>query len=68
MWYVLAIFQFVLLQITNTVTTPEVAFTGDTMSDFILDPDNVDVLKSKLLVLEVLLCSAFSVYNQLPFY
>ena len=68
MWYVLAIFQFVLLQITNTVTTPEVAFTGDTMSDFILDPDNVDVLKSKILVLEVLLRSAFSVYNQLPFY
>ena len=68
MWYVLAIFQFVLLQITNTVTTPEVAFTGDTMSDFILDPDNVDVLKAKILVVEVLLRSTFSVYNQLPFY
>jgi hypothetical protein len=46
-------FQSVLLQITNTVTTPEVAFTGDTMSDFILDPDNVDVLKAKILVVEV---------------
>jgi ribonuclease Z len=44
------------------VTTPEVAFTGDTMSDFILDPDNVDVLKAKILVVEVTLI-AFSVYN-----
>ncbi|KAM0902781.1 hypothetical protein ACQ4PT_019062 [Festuca glaucescens] len=40
------------VEITNTVTTPEVAFTGDTMSDFILDPDNVDVLKAKILVVE----------------
>lgn len=42
-----------LLQITNTVTVPEIAFTGDTMSDFILDPDNADVLKAKILVVEV---------------
>jgi hypothetical protein len=41
------------LQITNTVSTPEIAFTGDTMSDFILDPDNADVLKAKILVVEV---------------
>ncbi|TVT99238.1 hypothetical protein EJB05_55414, partial [Eragrostis curvula] len=40
------------VEITNTVTTPEIAFTGDTMSDFILDPDNVDVLKAKILVVE----------------
>lgn len=40
------------VEITNTVTTPEVAFTGDTMSDFILDPDNSDVLKAKILVVE----------------
>uniref|UniRef100_A0ACD5ZL47 Uncharacterized protein n=1 Tax=Avena sativa TaxID=4498 RepID=A0ACD5ZL47_AVESA len=40
------------VEITNTVTTPEVAFTGDTMSDFILDPDNVDVLKARILVVE----------------
>ncbi|OEL23011.1 Nuclear ribonuclease Z, partial [Dichanthelium oligosanthes] len=40
------------LQITNTVSTPEIAFTGDTMSDFILDPDNADVLKAKILVAE----------------
>jgi hypothetical protein len=48
------------LQITNTATTPEIAFTGDTMSDFILDPDNVDVLKAKILVVEVQL---FITYN-----
>ncbi|CAL5023177.1 unnamed protein product [Urochloa decumbens] len=40
------------IEITNTVSTPEVAFTGDTMSDFILDPDNEDVLKAKILVVE----------------
>ncbi|KAL0440615.1 UNVERIFIED_CONTAM: tRNase Z TRZ1 [Sesamum radiatum] len=38
--------------ITDTYTSPEVAFTGDTMSDFIIDPENVDVLKAKLLILE----------------
>ncbi|TVU10647.1 hypothetical protein EJB05_44191, partial [Eragrostis curvula] len=32
------------VEITNTVSTPEIAFTGDTTSDFILDPDNADVL------------------------
>jgi len=41
------------LQITNTVSTPEIAFTGDTTSDFILDPDNADVLAAKILVVEV---------------
>lgn len=40
------------VEITNTVTVPEIAFTGDTMSDFILDPDNADVLKAKILVVE----------------
>nr|CAB3446098.1 unnamed protein product [Digitaria exilis] len=40
------------VEITNTVSTPEIAFTGDTMSDFILDPDNADVLKAKILVAE----------------
>ncbi|CAN6243573.1 unnamed protein product [Urochloa humidicola] len=40
------------VEITNTVSTPEIAFTGDTMSDFILDPDNADVLKAKILVVE----------------
>ncbi|KAL0355597.1 UNVERIFIED_CONTAM: tRNase Z TRZ1 [Sesamum radiatum] len=40
------------VKITDTYTSPEVAFTGDTMSDFIIDPENVDVLKAKLLILE----------------
>lgn len=40
------------VEITYTVTSPEIAFTGDTMSDFILDPDNSDVLKAKILVVE----------------
>lgn len=40
-------------QITNVESTPEIAFSGDTMSDFILDPDNADVLKAKILVVEV---------------
>jgi ribonuclease Z len=32
---------------------PEVAFTGDTTPDFILDKANKDVLESKLLIMEV---------------
>lgn len=46
-------------QITNTVTTPEIAFTGDTMSDFILDNDNIDVLRARILIVEVdnLICN-----------
>uniref|UniRef100_A0A6V7QR80 Metallo-beta-lactamase domain-containing protein n=1 Tax=Ananas comosus var. bracteatus TaxID=296719 RepID=A0A6V7QR80_ANACO len=40
------------VEITNTVTVPEIAFTGDTMSDFIVDPDNADVLKARILVME----------------
>jgi len=41
------------LQITNTMTAPEVAFTGDTMSNFIVDENNADVLRAKILVVEV---------------
>lgn len=48
-------------QITNTLTVPEIAFTGDTMADFILDPDNADVLKAKILVVEVLLLIVYMV-------
>ncbi|CAO2037965.1 unnamed protein product [Urochloa humidicola] len=40
------------VEITNTVSTPEIAFTGDTTSDFITDPDNADVLRAKILVVE----------------
>lgn len=40
------------VEITNTTTSPEVAFTGDTTSDFIVDDDNTDVLKAKILIME----------------
>ncbi|KAK4487257.1 hypothetical protein RD792_006140 [Penstemon davidsonii] len=40
------------VEITNTYTSPEIAFTGDTTSDFIIDSDNVDVLKAKILIME----------------
>ncbi|KAF0917186.1 hypothetical protein E2562_016977 [Oryza meyeriana var. granulata] len=43
------------VEITNTLTVPEIAFTGDTMAGFILDPDNADVLKAKILVVAVFL-------------
>ncbi|XP_059442792.1 tRNase Z TRZ1 [Corylus avellana] len=40
------------VEITNTVTVPEIAFTGDTMSDFIVDQNNIDALRSRILVME----------------
>jgi ribonuclease Z len=40
------------LQITDTIRVPEVAFTGDTTPDFILDKANKDVLEAKLLIME----------------
>ncbi|GER38568.1 nuclear ribonuclease Z [Striga asiatica] len=40
------------VEITDTYTSPEIAFTGDTMSDFIIDPDNVDALMAKILIME----------------
>ncbi|KAL9275477.1 tRNase Z TRZ1-like protein [Drosera capensis] len=40
------------VEITNTFTSPEVAFTGDTMADFVVDPANSDVLKARILVME----------------
>ncbi|KAJ6411630.1 hypothetical protein OIU84_008250 [Salix udensis] len=40
------------VEITNTETSPEIAFTGDTMSDFIIDEMNIDVLRAKVLVME----------------
>eukprot|EP00249_Psilotum_nudum_P017511 c26362_g1_i1 orf=100-1170(+) len=40
------------VEITNTIMTPEVAFTGDTMSDFIVDDNNKDVLRAKVLIME----------------
>lgn len=41
------------VEITYTTTTPEVAFTGDTTSDFIHDENNADVLRAKILIMEV---------------
>ncbi|XP_068307568.1 tRNase Z TRZ1-like [Pyrus communis] len=38
------------VEITKTFTEPQVAFTGDTTSDFITDSSNIDVLKAKSLV------------------
>ncbi|KAF2600131.1 hypothetical protein F2Q68_00009006 [Brassica cretica] len=40
------------VEITNSITTPEVAFTGDTTSDFVLDENNADALKARVLVME----------------
>ncbi|EPS61018.1 hypothetical protein M569_13782 [Genlisea aurea] len=40
------------VEITDTHASPEIAFTGDTMSDFIIDSDNADVLMSKILIME----------------
>ncbi|KAM0033040.1 putative ribonuclease Z [Helianthus debilis subsp. tardiflorus] len=40
------------VEITYTTTSPEVAFTGDTTSDFIVDDNNADVLKAKVLIME----------------
>ncbi|XP_027361609.1 tRNase Z TRZ1 isoform X2 [Abrus precatorius] len=39
-------------EITYTLTEPEIAFTGDTMSDFIVDENNTDVMRARILVLE----------------
>ncbi|OMP09454.1 nuclear ribonuclease Z isoform 1 [Corchorus olitorius] len=40
------------VEITDTITSPEVAFTGDTMSDFIVDAANSDVMRARILVVE----------------
>ncbi|CAL0315790.1 unnamed protein product [Lupinus luteus] len=39
-------------EITDTILSPEVAFTGDTTSDFYLDPLNADALRAKVLITE----------------
>ncbi|KAI3726900.1 hypothetical protein L1987_66707 [Smallanthus sonchifolius] len=41
------------VEITYTTTSPEVAFTGDTTSDFIVDANNADMLKAKVLIMEI---------------
>ncbi|XP_039142643.1 nuclear ribonuclease Z-like isoform X3 [Dioscorea cayenensis subsp. rotundata] len=41
------------VEITYTVVSPEIAFTGDTMSDFVVDPENSDALRARVLVMEI---------------
>ena len=40
-------------EITQEVTVPEIAFTGDTTADWISMPGNEEVLKAKLLIMEL---------------
>ncbi|XP_004491080.1 tRNase Z TRZ2, chloroplastic [Cicer arietinum] len=40
------------VEITDTILSPEVAFTGDTTADFMLDPLNADALRAKVLITE----------------
>lgn len=40
------------VEVTYTTTAPEIAFTGDTMSDFIVDDANSEVLNAKILIME----------------
>lgn len=40
-------------QITDTILSPEVAFTGDTTAEYMLDPHNADALRAKILITEV---------------
>ncbi|KAJ7960309.1 Nuclear ribonuclease Z [Quillaja saponaria] len=40
------------VEITDVILYPEVAFTGDTTSDFMLDPCNADALRAKILITE----------------
>ncbi|KAL6181584.1 hypothetical protein ACLB2K_048237 [Fragaria x ananassa] len=40
------------VEITNILIEPQIAFTGDTTADFIVDNSNIDVLRAKILVME----------------
>ncbi|KAK8964582.1 hypothetical protein KSP40_PGU005457 [Platanthera guangdongensis] len=40
------------VEITDTILSPEVAFTGDTRSDFICEQKNSDALRAKVLITE----------------
>ncbi|KAH9793504.1 tRNase Z TRZ2 [Citrus sinensis] len=40
------------VEITDIVLSPEVAFTGDTTSEFMLNPRNADALRAKILITE----------------
>ncbi|KAK9684598.1 hypothetical protein RND81_10G219900 [Saponaria officinalis] len=41
------------VEITDTLLSPEIAFTGDTTAAFIVDSTNADVLRAKILVMEI---------------
>ncbi|XP_062107282.1 tRNase Z TRZ2, chloroplastic isoform X3 [Humulus lupulus] len=40
------------VEITDTILSPEVAFTGDTTSEYMRDPRNADALRAKILITE----------------
>ncbi|MBA0732350.1 hypothetical protein Gogos_016449 [Gossypium gossypioides] len=40
------------IEITDIVLSPEVAFTGDTTAEYMLDPRNADALRAKILITE----------------
>ncbi|KAJ8749240.1 hypothetical protein K2173_018718 [Erythroxylum novogranatense] len=40
------------VEITDVILSPEVAFTGDTTADYMLDPRNADALRAKILITE----------------
>ncbi|WCJ37432.1 tRNase Z TRZ2 chloroplastic [Euphorbia peplus] len=40
------------VEITDTILSPEVAFTGDTTAEYMLDPRNADALRAKILITE----------------
>ncbi|XP_065873132.1 tRNase Z TRZ2, chloroplastic [Euphorbia lathyris] len=40
------------VEITDTILSPEVAFTGDTTAEYMLDPRNADALRAKVLITE----------------
>ncbi|KAI3920504.1 hypothetical protein MKX01_000843 [Papaver californicum] len=40
------------VEISDTILSPEVAFTGDTSSDFFLNPRSADALRAKVLITE----------------
>ncbi|KAI4308421.1 hypothetical protein L6164_031499 [Bauhinia variegata] len=50
------------VEITDVILAPEVAFTGDTTPEFMLDPRNADALRAKVLITEAtFLDESFSV-------
>ncbi|KAJ9170000.1 hypothetical protein P3X46_018137 [Hevea brasiliensis] len=40
------------VEITDIILSPEVAFTGDTTAEYMLDPRNADALRAKILITE----------------